>query len=710
MTKLFCCFSRLYPTPIAHLTISLPRLRRVHLATACPPSFFLLVFLFLTFCPYFVKKHTAHHNYDASIPNYLQIHVTEGNVMPIMKFKHPHLKKILVLYTTMAVMFVVYLNAVITPRVTDVSYSHFKRMVLEKRIAAAGISSTSLRGFYAYPPKSIPFIGPREYVETPILHDPELLSFLEKNNIEIVVADENSMIVTLLSWVTPTLIFFGFWLLIQRKMGNAQNTMMQIGKHKAKIVARDDIAVRFDDIAGQEEAKVELAEVVDFLKCPEKFKAMGARTPKGVLLVGPPGTGKTLIAKAIAGEAEVPFFAISGSDFIEMFVGVGAARVRDLFEQAKEKAPCIIFIDEIDSIGRSRGGNGGVIGGQDEREQTLNQLLVEMDGFQQAQGVLLLASTNRPEILDPALLRPGRFDRQVVLDKPDFRERLAILKKHLSKIQVDQNLNPETIGKRTAGFSGADLANLVNEATILAIRKQKNHIDNNDFDEALERLITGVEKKNRLIDTKEKKTISIHEAGHAIMAYISNPSALVQKVTIIPRGAGTLGFTLQMPPEDKYLYTVDDLYGQIDVLLGGRAAEILVQEKATTGAVNDLERATSIARDMITRYGMSEALGLASYNESKLMFLNPGAGGSSGLSERAKRIVDKEIRDILEWRIQYCTKVLQENIVVLNNLSSTLFDQETLDTDALGHFFQKLTRKARPTAITGRKKQPEDSI
>jgi cell division protease FtsH len=466
-----------------------------------------------------------------------------------------------------------------------------------------------------------------------------------------------------------------------KKMGPGMG-VMSFSKSKAKIFAQTDTKVSFDDVAGIDEAKEELQEVVEFLKTPEKFQKLGGRIPKGVLLVGPPGTGKTLLAKAVAGEAQVPFFSISGSEFVEMFVGVGAARVRDLFSQAALQAPCIIFIDELDALGKARGMN--VMGGHDEREQTLNQLLVEMDGFETNKGVIIMAATNRPEILDPALLRPGRLDRQVLVDRPDINGREAILKIHSRNVLLGPEVDLRGIAGRTPGFVGADLANIINEAALLAARNNKEMVEVEDFDEAIDRVVAGLQKKNRVMNPKEKEIVAFHESGHAIVAESVEHADPVHKISIIPRGIAALGYTQQQPTEDRYLLTRSELLDRLAVLLGGRVAEELVFNEISTGAQNDLQRASDIARAMVTEYGMSDAMGLVSYERSRQpMFLPESFSTGKVYSEAKAAQIDDEVARFVDEAHQRVRKILSERRTVLDALAHLLSQQESVQGDEL---------------------------
>jgi cell division protease FtsH len=506
--------------------------------------------------------------------------------------------------------------------------------------------------------------------------DPELSNMLQEYNVTFMGQVESTFIRDMLSWIIPVFLFIGIWFFLIKRMQGQQPGFMTIGKNKAKIYMEDEVGVTFDDAAGVEEAKQELIEVIDFLKTPERFTAIGGKVPRGILLVGPPGTGKTLLAKAVAGESGVPFFSLSGSEFVEMFVGLGAARVRDLFNQAKQKAPCIIFIDELDALGKARG--LGTMGGHDEREQTLNQLLVEMDGFDPQVGVILMAATNRPEILDPALLRPGRFDRQVLVDRPDKPGREAILRVHLKKVQTAE-LDVEKLAAMTPGMVGADLANLVNEAALLAVRRGKQKVTMADFEEAIERVVAGLEKKNRLINPEEKKIVAYHEVGHALVAMALPGTDPVQKITIIPRGIAALGYTMQVPTEDRFLMRKTELLNKIATLLGGRAAEEIVFGDISTGAHNDLARATDIARSMVRQYGMSAALGQVYHaGTQRSPFLQPAMNGHSEYSEATAELIDKEVRDIIQEQYSVARKLLQERRDLLERSTHRLLEHETI--------------------------------
>jgi cell division protease FtsH len=525
---------------------------------------------------------------------------------------------------------------------------------------------------------------------TTVRVDTDLSQKLSGHNVKFSGQIENTFFTTLLSWVIPVFLFFGLWYFLMRRMQAGQAGMMQLGKNKAKIVGEKDIQIRFDDVAGAEEAKEELEEIVNFLDRPEAYQEIGGNMPKGVLLVGPPGTGKTLIAKAVAGETGVPFFSISGSEFVEMFVGMGAARVRDLFEQARQKAPCIIFIDELDALGKARG--AGMMGGHDEREQTLNQLLVEMDGFDTSKGIVIMAATNRPEVLDPALLRSGRFDRQILVDRPDVQGREKILEIHSKKIKLDDTVDLKVIAQKTAGFSGADLANAVNEAALLAVRKKKKTVGMVELDEAVDRIIGGLEKKNRVINPKEKNIVAYHEVGHALVASLTEGCEPVHKISIIPRGLAALGYTQQRPTEDRYLMSHDELLSKIDVLLGGRVAEQIIFGSVTTGAGNDLMRATDIARAIVSEYGMGETLGLSTYPKQRnpvFLQTQQSMGGGQEYSDETAAKLDNEIKAILDQRQARVSDLLTENKEKLINIAELLLEKEVLYEDDFKDLLEK---------------------
>ena len=514
------------------------------------------------------------------------------------------------------------------------------------------------------------------------LDDPTLIPDLEAAGVQFQGQIESHWVGTLLSWVVPTLLFLAIWGFLMRRMGPASG-LMTIGKSKAKVYMEKSTGVTFDDVAGIDEARAELMEIVDFLKQPERYRRLGGKIPKGVLLVGAPGTGKTLLAKAVAGEAGVPFFSLSGADFVEMFVGVGAARVRDLFAQAQATAPSIIFIDELDALGKARGVSP-MMGGHDEREQTLNQLLAEMDGFDTQKGVMLLAATNRPEILDPALLRPGRFDRQVVIDRPDLKGRSKILQVHTRQVTLAPDVDLGQIAARTPGFVGADLANLVNEAALRAAREGKDAVAMVDFEEAMDRVVAGLEHKSRVISPKEKEIVAYHEAGHALVAESRTHADRIAKISIIPRGVAALGYTQQQPTEDRYLMTRAELLDRLDVLLGGRTAEEIVLGDISTGAQDDLQRATDLVRHMITRYGMSETLGLATFEASRhALFLQVPTGAAREYSEVTARVIDVEIQTLLEAAHTRVRATLTAQRGLLEALGQMLMVQEVVDRNTL---------------------------
>lgn len=524
--------------------------------------------------------------------------------------------------------------------------------------------------------------GEHRFVTTRV-DDGGLIKELETAGVEFSGQVQNEWLKTILSWIIPALVFFALWSFLMKRMAGAHGGMLEIGKSKAKVYMEKEVKVTFEDVAGVDEAKEELKEIVDFLKNPGSYGRLGARIPKGVLLVGPPGTGKTLLARAVAGEAGVPFFSISGSEFVEMFVGVGAARVRDLFEQAQQKAPAIIFIDELDALGRARGAYG--IGGHDEKEQTLNQLLSELDGFDPRAGLVLLAATNRPEVLDPALLRAGRFDRQVLVDRPDKIGRIQILNVHMKKIQLGADIAPEKIAALTPGFSGADLANLVNEAALLATRHSAQSVTLEDFTQAIERIVAGLEKKNRLLNPHERKVVAYHEMGHALVAMSLPGSDPVHKISIIPRGIGALGYTIQRPTEDRFLMTRQELEYKMAVLLGGRAAEKIIFDQVSTGAADDLAKVTDIARSIVMRYGMHEKLGQVSYAEERSPFLEPGLTipRERQYSEETTREIDCALREIIAVAFEHATAILTRNRHVLETGAQQLLEKETLTEDSL---------------------------
>ncbi len=620
------------------------------------------------------------------------------------------------LFFAMAAMYLI--NALFFgSRVEEISYSKFKQLLAEGRVVQVAVNADVIEGVYftgdsseiknlktdfaalkakQESPRSIRAIN--EYlarqakplaIEKKLLpfkanpiSDPDLVKELANGSIEYTGKPGDDWLQSLLfGWVLPLLVLFGIWGFFFRRM-NPGNSMMSIGKSKAKIYVEGNTKVTFKDVAGVDEAVQEVSEIVEFLKSPERFQRLGGHIPKGVLLVGPPGTGKTLLAKAVAGEAQVPFFSISGSDFVEMFVGVGAARVRDLFQQATLKAPCIIFIDELDALGKARG--VGAFAGHDEREQTLNQLLAEMDGFESNSGVIIMAATNRPEILDIALLRPGRFDRQIVVDRPDINGREAILKVHSAKVKLNPDMDLKVIAARTPGFVGADLANVINEAALLAARRNKEFIDMSELEEAIDRVIAGLEKKSRVMNKREKETVAYHEAGHAIVASSIQGCDPVHRISIIPRGVAALGYTLQLPTEDRYLMTRSELEAKLKVLLGGRVAEEVKYQEISTGAQNDLERATDIARSMVVEYGMSEKIGPLSYGRgSRSMFLGADMQERRVYSETLAAVIDAEVKSIVENAQAHVRTILQQKKEILEKLAQKLLEKEVVEKEEL---------------------------
>jgi len=578
-----------------------------------------------------------------------------------------------------------YLFATAT-QVAQIPYSEFQTYLTQGRIAEVAVSDRFIQGRFTEPVDGRPM-----FITTRV--EPDLARDLQQHDVVVTGQIESTFLRDLLSWVVPVALFVGLWMFILRRMGGGMGGgLMQIGKSKAKVYVQTDTGVTFADVAGVDEAKAELQEIVDFLKDPEEYGRLGGRMPKGVLLVGPPGTGKTLLARAVAGEAGVPFFSISGSEFVEMFVGVGAARVRDLFEQARAKAPAIIFIDELDALGRARG-IGPMAGGHDEKEQTLNQLLVELDGFDPSSGLVLLAATNRPEILDPALLRAGRFDRQVLVDRPDKQGRIAILHVHMKKAKLAPDVSPEQIAALTPGFTGADLANLVNEATLLATRRKADAVTMEDFNNAIERIIAGLEKRNRLLNPREREIVAYHEMGHALVAMALPGVDPVHKVSIIPRGIGALGYTIQRPTEDRFLMTREELANKMAVLLGGRAAEWIVFEHLSTGAADDLVKVTDIARAMVTRYGMTERLGHVALEKDRRSFLatdQPYYGPQErDYSDETAAAVDEEVKRIVEETFGRTVALLQERREILDTSSRLLLERETLGEEELREILRK---------------------
>ncbi|WP_017318012.1 ATP-dependent zinc metalloprotease FtsH [Mastigocladopsis repens] len=575
------------------------------------------------------------------------------------------------------------LNAIVPsffgPRLTQVPYSDFIAQVQAGKVDRAVVGSDRIEySVKTQTPDGKP--GEQVFETTPIAIDLDLPKILRDNNVEFAAPppNQNGWISTLLSWVVPPLIFFGIWGFLLNRGGGGP-AALTVGKSKARIYSEGSTGVKFIDVAGVDEAKAELEEIVDFLKSADKYTRLGAKIPKGVLVVGPPGTGKTLLAKAIAGEASVPFFSISGSEFIELFVGVGAARVRDLFEQAKQQAPCIVFIDELDALGKSRGGAGGFVGGNDEREQTLNQLLTEMDGFDANTGVIIIAATNRPEVLDPALRRPGRFDRQVVVDRPDKIGREAILKVHARNVKLAEDVDLGMIGIRTPGFAGADLANLVNEAALLAARQNQQAVTMADFNEAIERVVAGLEKRSRVLNETEKKTVAYHEVGHAIIGALMPGAGKVEKISVVPRGVGALGYTIQMPEEDRFLMIEDEIRGRIATLLGGRSAEETVFGKVSTGASDDIQKATDLAERYVTLYGMSDKLGPVAFEKIQQQFLEGYGNPRRSISPKVAEEIDREVKQIVDNAHHIALTILHENRELLEQTAEELLQKEILE-------------------------------
>ena len=605
------------------------------------------------------------------------------------------------LFIALTVLFVIQ-GWLVAPRPVEIPMSKFLTLLREGKVEKVSLTEREVRGTLKTGALPAPEPGPGDrlrhllgaqggpvtFVTTriPAMDDSALLKELETAKVEFSGRIESTFWRDLLfGWVVPLAIMAGLWIFLMRRMGGGPTQALSFGRSKAKIYDRKELKTTFADVAGVDEAKAELVEVVDFLRSPKKYQRLGGRIPKGVLLVGPPGTGKTLLARAVAGEADVPFFFLSGSEFVEMFVGVGASRVRDLFEQAKEKAPCIVFIDELDAIGKTRAGTTGFLSGHDEREQTLNQLLAEMDGFDSSKGVIIMAATNRPEVLDQALLRAGRFDRQVVVDKPDVKGREAILRVHARNVTLAPTVDLRVLAARTPGMAGADLANIINEAALLAARKGKDAVDMADLEEAVDRVVGGLERKSRVLSEKERDIVAHHEIGHALVASSLPHADPVHKVTIIPRGVSALGATYQLPLEDRYLLTRGELEDRIAVLLGGRAAEEVVYGEISTGAHNDLERATEMARLMVTQYGMSEQLGPMTFGGGQqAMFLRgAGLGQERDYSEATARVIDHETRSIIDRIYDRVRDLVTTKKKVLMDAAAELKTRETLEGDRL---------------------------
>lgn len=583
----------------------------------------------------------------------------------------------------------------------EISYTQFLQQIEDQNVQGVTIVDNNVRGKLKD--------GTEFTTITP--NDATLINTLRTKNVDIRAEQPPSQPwwTTIFSSILPMLLLIGVWFFIMQQTQGGGNKVMSFGKSRAKLHTDDKVKVTFADMAGAEEAKQELEEVVEFLKSPKKFNDVGARIPKGVLLFGPPGTGKTLLARAVAGESGVPFFSISGSDFVEMFVGVGASRVRDLFEQAKKSAPCIVFIDEIDAVGRQRG--AGLGGGHDEREQTLNQLLVEMDGFGVNEGIIIIAATNRPDILDPALLRPGRFDRQIVVDKPDVKGRLAILKVHIKGKPVSKDVSLEVLARRTPGFTGADLSNMVNEAALLSARRNKKRIDMPEMEESVERVVAGPERKSKVISDREKKLTAYHEAGHALIGMLLDNTDPVHKVSIIPRGRAG-GYTLMLPKEDRYYATRTELSEQLRVLLGGRVAEAVVLKEISTGAQNDLERVTALARKMVTEYGMSENLGPITFGhrQEQQVFLGRDISRDRNYGEEVASAIDKEVRRLIDGAYVKTEDMLVQNIEKLHLIANALIERETLEGGELEELLAngKIADKLNKDGIVLTKNEPSD--
>jgi cell division protease FtsH len=558
----------------------------------------------------------------------------------------------------------------------SLNYSDFKARLAQNQIAEVVISKDTISGKFQDPDGSL------KTFNTARVEDPDLVKELSAQKVRYWAEPQTEWMTQVLTWVLPALLIIGLWIVLFRRIGGAEGGIMSFARSRAKIYAEDDVKVSFADVAGVDEAEQELREIVEFLKNPSKYTTLGGRIPKGVLLVGPPGTGKTLLARAVAGEAKVPFFSLSGSEFVEMFVGVGAARVRDLFRQAEVKAPCIVFIDELDALGKVR--MQSPMGGHEEREQTLNQLLAEMDGFDPKKGVIIMAATNRPEVLDPALMRPGRFDRQVLVDKPDVKGREQILRIHAKLVKLAENVDLGVIAQRTAGFAGADLANLVNEAALLAARRDKVAVDRLDFDEAIDRVVAGLEKK-RAMNPRVRRIVAFHEAGHAIVASVLPGTDPVHKVSIVQRGFGALGYTMQLPTEDRYLMTRTELEHQLAVMLGGRTAELIIFNEFSTGAQNDLLRATDIARAMVTEFGMSEAIGPVNHEGHRRgTFIEaPYVPERGAYAEETARVIDAEIKRIISTAEATARRVLTDQRATLDALSERLLDKEVVEGEEL---------------------------
>ena len=577
-----------------------------------------------------------------------------------------------------------------------ISYDQFYSYLNKDLIEEAKVSEDKIVGTYKQEMN-----GSKNFSTMRV--DKELATDLLDHGVKVTGTSSDSSIGAVFSWIIPTLIFFGIWMFILNRLtskGGLGGGFMKVGKSKAKVYVETDTKVTFRDVAGVDEAIVELKEIVHFLKEPKKYGRLGAKVPKGVLLVGPPGTGKTLLARAVAGEAAVPFFTISGSEFVEMFVGVGAARVRDLFEQARAKAPCIIFIDELDALGKARSANP-MSGGHDEKEQTLNQLLVELDGFDPSSGIVLLAASNRPEILDPALLRAGRFDRQILVDRPDREGRAQILKIHTQKLKLADDVNLEKIASLTPGFTGADLGNLANEAALIATRKNAESIELKDFTNAMERIIAGLQKKNRLLNPRERQVVAYHEMGHAIVSAAIPGSDKVHKISIIPRGIGSLGYTINRPTEDRFLMTKEELQNKMAILLGGRASEFLIFKQLSSGAADDIGKATEIARTIVTQYGMEERLGHATYESAQNSFLGETSIKPRVYSEETAREIDCAVKTLVNNAFDQASQILKDNQNILHDSAKLLLERESLSEEDFTPFFKEVRKLANVQASKG---------
>jgi cell division protease FtsH len=601
-------------------------------------------------------------------------------------------------YIVLAVLALLFVQSLLRARdVAALPYSELRGLLQQKKVKDLVVFNDEIRGVFVKPEQ-----GKSHFVTRRVA--PDLAKDLDPYGVRYTEGQESEVLPAILSWVLPMALLFGIWMFVMRRMTQSPASgLMTIGKSKAKVYMEKETGVTFADVAGVDEGKAELQEVVAFLKDPQGYGRLGARMPKGVLLVGPPGTGKTLLARAVAGEASVPFFSISGSEFVEMFVGVGAARVRDLFEQARVKAPCIIFIDELDALGRARQA-APMMGGHDEKEQTLNQLLVELDGFDPTSGIVLLAATNRPEILDPALLRAGRFDRQVLVDRPDRKGRVEILRVHSKKVKLQEGIELDKVAAMTPGFTGADLANLVNEAALAATRRDAQSVNVDDFTVAIERIVAGLERRNRLLNPVERRIVAHHEMGHALVASAIPGSDPVQKISIIPRGIGALGYTIQRPTDDRYLMTRAELENRMAILLGGRAAESLVFDHVSTGAIDDLVKATDIARSMATQYGMVPTLGNVSYEQSEPGYLMPGTlVPRRGYSEATAREIDAAIKQFVDGAFARARELLARNRDLLERGAAQLLERETLDEPHLKQLFAELRRgpEAATAAVLG---------